>query len=428
MAVDVGRVIDLFKYRRGRGHDDDEEYYPNGIRHRAMDERTPSGETVLGSIDPTYGTGIRNDIERSSANRDYNPDADMTRWRDVGEGDIVGRKRPLPISADEPAPNTANIIKPPDKPPVETVTETPSIIRKRPPIADAYDQAEGRYINAVNAPIQKQPLWKDILVAAAQTANNFFNPQQSKPVKLWGAMKHDKAVQEAGADLAPLEALYGKERQREAQDRQWANMERDDARAVAKDAGMTAAKKRADIIRQLNNLPEFDPADPDNTEMVAAMHDAGLPVVPKTAKTSFKYLTDAKTGKTFVDVSDAAGNRHLQEVVNDDGTPFAVTTPQMMTAADRKEQRELQERLAKERNITQIKVADIGARSRADVAGITTGAATTRADAHSADEAAKVLAAIRLNAPKGSTEEQIVQRQQQYLQTLRPEIRSKIPQ
>lgn len=74
---------------------------------------------------------------------------------------------------------------------------------------------------------------------------------------------------------------------------------------------------------------------------------------------------------------------------------------------------------------TQAAKNEVGRNTRA---GNSIAATAGRQDAKSADEAAKVLAAIRLNAPQGTTEEQIVQKQQSYLQTLRKEIRSKIPQ
>lgn len=74
------------------------------------------------------------------------------------------------------------------------------------------------------------------------------------------------------------------------------------------------------------------------------------------------------------------------------------------------------------------KIANEGNKTKIAIAGGNQVAAAGRQDAKSADEAAKVLAAIRLNAPQGTTEEQIQQKQQAYLGTLRPEIRSKIPQ
>lgn len=52
---------------------------------------------------------------------------------------------------------------------------------------------------------------------------------------------------------------------------------------------------------------------------------------------------------------------------------------------------------------------------------------TGRQDARTVDEASKVLAAIRLNAPKGTSEEAIIEAQQRYKDGLRPEIKDKLP-
>lgn len=140
-----------------------------------------------------------------------------------------------------------------------------------------------------------------------------------------------------------------------------------------KQAALTKRSMARDVIRQYNALPEFDPDDPDNAAFIQTAKEAGIVLPRKDAKTSYKYITNAATGRTYVDVSDKAGNRHLEEVLNDDGTSPDITTPQMMTAAEKKEQRELQERLAKEKNITTIKSSEIAARSRKDVANIGAG-------------------------------------------------------
>lgn len=150
---------------------------------------------------------------------------------------------------------------------------------------------------------------------------------------------------------------------------------RDDQRADSelirkqdKDIDTSAERKRRDVISQYNKLPAFDPNDADNADFVAAAKEAGVPVPAKTAKSHTHYITDAKTGKTYADIADEAGNRKLVQLTNDDGTDFSVTTPQMMTTTDKKEQRDLQERIANAGNVTKVKVAEIGAGSREAVA------------------------------------------------------------
>lgn len=64
------------------------------------------------------------------------------------------------------------------------------------------------YENTVNMPIDKHTSkWKDIGAAIIQGADAFFNPGQGKKIEGYGKIKHDIAVDRAGARLAPLESL-----------------------------------------------------------------------------------------------------------------------------------------------------------------------------------------------------------------------------
>lgn len=193
------------------------------------------------------------------------------------------------------------------------------------------------------------------------------------------------------------------------------------------------AKKRSDLMRMYNALPEFDPSDPDNAQMVAALKDAGLPALPKTAATKYKYITDAGTGKVYVDQSDKAGNRSLTQLTNDDGSDLQVTTPQMMTADEKKQQNDLRERLAKQGNVTRVKVAQIYAGSRENVANINQQGSNARNLVNSSQKAAQVLAAIDNGPPlKGEKPEQTAIRKQQaranFIKSLDPEIQKQFPQ
>ena len=156
----------------------------------------------------------------------------------------------------------------------------------------------------------------------------------------------------------------------------------------------TLAQERADVLKIVNASPDFDPTDPENAELVVAMQKVGLPIAPRNAKSKVKYITDAKTGQVYADIFDEAGGRKLVRLMNDDDTPFTATTPQMMTAADRAEQRKLQKEIAENRNLTSIKVAQIGADSRANVANINQGGATARTELKTINEAKMALVAI----------------------------------
>lgn len=83
---------------------------------------------------------------------------------------------------------------------------------------------------------------------------------------------------------------------------------------------------RSQIIREFNGLSEFDPDDPKNAKMVAAMESAGLPVTPKDPKRNVQMILDTGTGeiklvnKNTGDVSNAQQN----------GENATVTAPHML--------------------------------------------------------------------------------------------------
>jgi hypothetical protein len=104
----------------------------------------------------------------------------------------------------------------------------------------------------------------------------------------------------------------------------------------------------------------------------------------------------------------------------------------MMTAADRAAQRDLQERLAKQTNITRVKVAEIGARSRQAVADTNQAGATARMGMTNARQAAATLAAIpnRMKPTLGEDpktfQERVKKAQSDYVNALDPEIQKQL--
>ncbi len=69
--------------------------------------------------------------------------------------------------------------------------------------------AQGAYVNAVNAPIVKQSLWKDIGARGLGALNAFVKGYRGQdniePAEGWGAIKHDNAVRGAAKTLGQLE-------------------------------------------------------------------------------------------------------------------------------------------------------------------------------------------------------------------------------
>lgn len=98
-----------------------------------------------------------------------------------------------------------------------------------PPGMTEGDLAERDYRNAVNEPVKKQDLWKDILLKGATVASNMFNPQNQLEVKGWGRAKHDKNVQRAGQRMTQIRGLEDANTARDLQKarvRDYANDER----------------------------------------------------------------------------------------------------------------------------------------------------------------------------------------------------------
>jgi len=75
---------------------------------------------------------------------------------------------------------------------------------------------------------------------------------------------------------------------------------------------------------------------------------------------------------------DEAGNVEIHKALKDDNTPWIVTTGPMLKSEDQAKQRDLQQKIADNRNITAVRVADIGAKKGVDVANINQGAITER--------------------------------------------------
>lgn len=100
-----------------------------------------------------------------------------------------------PLSAEDKTAMSSGMITPP--PPV-----TPQERNTQRLDADI-NKAQEDYRTAVDAPIQKQSFWKDFGAKLVQGADAFFNGTRT-PIVGWGKLKHDAAVDRAGAKLNPL--------------------------------------------------------------------------------------------------------------------------------------------------------------------------------------------------------------------------------
>lgn len=389
-------------------------YYPNGVQKRPMDERLPDGRTVAELLDPTMGTGI-----------------DMSRIVPIAPQLNKRYQDQMPEAPVAPAPSEP-IAAIPDQP--ATASPYANIVPRADHPEDEADPVT-RQSRLIAEGASKNSLWKRIAQGALRGAGagglggallgaavEGISPRINQNFKTRGYLA------ETNRDIATVQDQKKKEADTDYTQARIGDIAADNTRMENKDRETILHKTRGEILRQYEHLPEFRNDDPDNADIIAAAKDVGLALPDKDAKHQFKYIVNAATGQTYVDVADATGNRHLQALVNDDGTPFTATTPQMMTATDKKAQRELQERIAKDRNITSVKVAELNAGSREKVAGINQSGASGRTAQTQAVQAAKVLAALEATAPPGSKPEAIQQKKSQYLNSLPPEVRALIPQ
>jgi hypothetical protein len=80
---------------------------------------------------------------------------------------------------------------------------------------------------------------------------------------------------------------------------------------------------RNQIIREFNGLSEFDPDDPKNAKMVAAMESAGVPVTPKEPKRNVQMTIDQGTGEIKL----VNKNTGVTTNATQDGENATVTAP-----------------------------------------------------------------------------------------------------
>ena len=103
------------------------------------------------------------------------------------------------------------------------------------------------------------------------------------------------------------------------------HMEADKTAARAKDQ-----KARA-LVSIFRNLPEFDPNDAENADLVAQLKDAGLPVVAKKRGQQLKFIQDPKTGAWDVIAGDkATGTATSSNVTTAGGGQLVTASAQKM--------------------------------------------------------------------------------------------------
>jgi len=173
--------------------------------------------------------------------------------------------------------------------------------------------------------------------------------------KLYGQAKKAAEVQKLKGEVATEAALGKAERDAREQKADILNKEqlptfkteeqrrKDDAE---KRKGEEASRRAA--LSVFNKLDEFDPDDPANTDFVAQMTAAGVPVIRKERGKQVTIKQDSKTGALYVVSADkTTGAGSSAAVTAPDGKgQLATTTTQQMSAEQQAERIKSAEKIA----------------------------------------------------------------------------------
>jgi hypothetical protein len=139
-----------------------------------------------------------------------------------------------------------------------------------------------------------------------------------------------------------------------------------------KEAEGKKAEANARLLASLyGKLPEFDPNDPENTELVSAMREAGLPVVQKRAGQQIHLVHDEKNGGwTVVSADKYTGSASSAPVTTSSGGQLSTTSSSQVASSDRAADRASREREAAANRASRESVARLVVASREKVAAV----------------------------------------------------------
>lgn len=132
------------------------------------------------------------------------------------------------------------------------------------------------------------------------------------------------------------------------------------------EASKATEQQRRTLASLYNRLPEFDPADPANADLVDAMTGAGLPVVPKSRANQLRFVQDVRTGEWKVMAGDrSTGQATAQSVTTPERAPAVTTPTAQITAENQAANRMSRERVATRNRTSREAIADLNRRARA---------------------------------------------------------------
>ncbi|GEM_PF-5656142 len=88
-------------------------------------------------------------------------------------------------------------------------------------------------------------------------------------------------------------------------------------------------RRRRNLVSIFNRLPEFDPDDPTNADLVAEMKELDIPTPQKTRGSQFKIEQDPRSGNWFaIQVNKSTGEATSSPVTTQDGKPLVTESKQ----------------------------------------------------------------------------------------------------
>ncbi len=112
------------------------------------------------------------------------------------------------------------------------------------------------------------------------------------------------------------------------------------------EANKAAEQHRRTLTTLYNRLPEFNPEDPANADLVQAMTEAGLPVVPKSRANQLRFVQDARTGEWRVISGNRVTGEAVGRAVEAEGKTLATTPTSQIASEDREAGRASREGIA----------------------------------------------------------------------------------
>lgn len=170
-----------------------------------------------------------------------------------GIGDQPSRDYSKLVNLEAAPPETVNPIVPTGTAPTVDPVAPMSLNR-------SVYHAEQDYLDALNAPIEKQDKWKDVgsyILSGLAAVRNSLNGQPVQPITGYGRVKKDNLIRERAQKLAPLQQQQVFQSQIASQEAARENLERDNDARDAQQQFKRNLDDRNFLLRQLQTIKRY---------------------------------------------------------------------------------------------------------------------------------------------------------------------------